>query len=362
MNIKNILIATLASLSSLQSYSMIEPHKGKRTSETNLVSPTPTKKPRTEHQQHTTVETLINGSFTPTNKEPKTDNLPNKKYLEIKDNFFNDQNDQFLNLLNNNTARNFKKHERLRLCLQITKLQLFGLDLLDLVYEDICAPKNKCALNDLKNLKANFPELLESLALSNKICAHLKVLNSNSQFLKLFNVLPDLHFPQAVFTDIPYTKKNIQRPNLDEIIATLINTEQEKVSICCYHLLSDPIKKALIQQQKQGISIEIITDQKQGNKDCHYKTVKELINNKISVLAPQNDKYEQMHHKFFIFKRNISNKPIMATGSYNPTPHGNNSSWDDLTIEQDGRLIAQYLQRFNTAKKRSTPVVIMENK
>jgi phosphatidylserine/phosphatidylglycerophosphate/cardiolipin synthase-like enzyme len=168
--------------------------------------------------------------------------------------------------------------------------------------------------------------------------------------LYAFKFLTGLKFPQALFTPPPY-KDVLNRQNLDEALKALIANEQEKIYVCCFHLTLRSLADSLVNAKNNGISIEVIIDKEQLYGDL--AAIRILQENKISILAPQNAPYEAMHHKFFIFKKNIRNKSLIWTGSYNPTGHGNERSWDDVVILDNPAIAEEYIKRFEEVKNRS---------
>ena len=173
-------------------------------------------------------------------------------------------------------------------------------------------------------------------------------------YLDAFRYIPQFTFPQAFFTPIPYNNRtNDDRPELYKILEALIKNEKEKIYVCCYHFTIKSLAETLVAQKNKGISVEFITNQPEKNKPNDQFLLTNIRENGISVLSPQNDKFEQMHHKFFIFKNNLLDKRLLVIGSYNPTANGNNRSWDDIMILDDPIIIDQYLARFEELKKRS---------
>lgn len=172
-------------------------------------------------------------------------------------------------------------------------------------------------------------------------------------YLHAFLFFSNHLFPQAFFSPNPYKRLSDTRPDLQEIITTLIQSEQEKIYICCYHLSLKSIANSIIQQKNNGVAIEVIVNQFEKERPNTWLVPSELQNIGITTLSPQNDPYEQMHHKFFIFKKNIFGKSILVTGSYNPTAHSNKHSWDDIIILDDQNIINTYIERFEDIKKRS---------
>jgi phosphatidylserine/phosphatidylglycerophosphate/cardiolipin synthase-like enzyme len=158
-------------------------------------------------------------------------------------------------------------------------------------------------------------------------------------------------FPQAHFTPRPYMI-NASRPSLDSILETLIMNEQRGISVCCFHLTLYNIAQHLVDQKRAGVHIEVVTDQKQG-KTAPLQGLNLVVDNGIELMAPKNDLYEMNHHKFFIFISNVLNKPLICTGSYNPTGYSNVNSWDDMNIIDDPEFIQSYRDRFAEIKAAS---------
>ncbi len=181
----------------------------------------------------------------------------------------------------------------------------------------------------------------------------LKRITTIKNCLFAYQSIPQFSFPQAFFTADPYNRPADTRPDLSLIIAGLIKNEKEKIYVCCFHFTLGSLAEALVEQKDKGVSVEIITNQSQGSNPQDKFIITNLQESGIPVLSPQNDKFEQMHHKFFIFQKNLLDKRLLVIGSYNPTKHGNTNSWDDIMILDDPAIIDQYLARFEEVKSRS---------
>ncbi len=181
---------------------------------------------------------------------------------------------------------------------------------------------------------------------------HMQI-TTKKNYLYAFTLLPSFTFPQIFFTPTPYKRLTDTRPLLKDIIIALIKNEQESIYICSYHLSLGSVGQALIEQKNKGVLVQVITNQLEKNSPTQWIVPAELQSQGISVLSPQNDAFEQMHHKFFIFKKNLLGKSILITGSYNPTRHSDTHSWDDIIILDDENIINKYIERFEEIKKRS---------
>jgi phosphatidylserine/phosphatidylglycerophosphate/cardiolipin synthase-like enzyme len=49
-----------------------------------------------------------------------------------------------------------------------------------------------------------------------------------------------------------------------------------------------------------------------------------------------------MHHKFFLFSRNKDDKPVLVTGSYNPTGRAECGNWENVVVTDDREVIIAY--------------------
>lgn len=173
--------------------------------------------------------------------------------------------------------------------------------------------------------------------------------------LYAFKFLKKFTFPQVLFSPRPY--RDDLRPSLDKVLEALIMNEQQKISICCFHLTLYNIADTLVRQKNMvGVTIELVTDQKQGRTNPPLQALKHLVNSDILVFAPRSRNYETNHHKFIIFNCNILNKRLVWHGSYNLTGHANKNSWDDIVILDDADVIDDYLARFEEIKAASQPM------
>lgn len=148
----------------------------------------------------------------------------------------------------------------------------------------------------------------------------------------------------------------------DDIEATLIGlieAEQEAIYAAQYLISSKAIAQALIAAHERGIYIEIVTD-----KFCTRSPVgkaKMLANAGIKILEYEpRDKIKRgfkkdslMHHKFFIFKKTIDNKCVLATGSYNCTVAAAHENQENCIFLEDPKLVSAFTYQFKRLKKRS---------
>ena len=60
-----------------------------------------------------------------------------------------------------------------------------------------------------------------------------------------------------------------------------------------------------------------------------------------------------MHNKITLCEKNINDKPLVITGSFNYTVSANVNNQENIVILDDPKLIKQYKKQFEQLKKRS---------
>lgn len=172
--------------------------------------------------------------------------------------------------------------------------------------------------------------------------------------LQALKLMKKFKFPQVHFNPQPYNTNDPQ-VSLESILETLIMNEQKGISVSCFHLTLYNIAKHLVDQKNEGVHIEVVTNQTQGN-TAPLQGLKHIVDNGIVLMAPKNKTYETNHHKFFIFTSNVLSKPLVWNGSYNATGNSNSNSWEDVTILGDADVIQRFRGRFEQIKAASQPI------
>ena len=169
--------------------------------------------------------------------------------------------------------------------------------------------------------------------------------------LATFLTCNDGHFKKAFFSP---------DDNLENILVNLINQEQEAITIAVFSFTSGVVAHALLKAKERGVHIEIITDSS-CLKDRFNKI--ELLQQKgikILVYKPSGTTLlsDIMHNKFVIFKKNVNNKKILWTGSYNFTKSAQLKNQENVIIIDEEHIIERYIKQFDIIKIR----VIASNK
>lgn len=143
--------------------------------------------------------------------------------------------------------------------------------------------------------------------------------------------------------------------NITQIIVDLIKQEQKSIKIAMYLLTDKSIAEALVQaKQMQNIEIELITCGTTLSSTSNKALF--LQNNDINVYIfhpCKNKKYcePRMHDKFFIFEKNIDDKSILCTGSFNCTKNAQENNKENVIILEDKYFIELFKQEFEDIKQ-----------
>ncbi len=369
MNIRNVFIITLISLSSIQlcgMYPKLAVNTGfnktpstencfqnqKRSAEDTLISPSFEKKQRTESPQRSELclffskETKQGDPLANIASEDKQDTALqlSPHTLTIKKSIYDINPSALGNLLITNEATQLSKEGKEEFHAEAKEHKKRIKDMCIIGYEIT-------SKSDNEEIKAKFSYDSEYNN-AQKISRHLYA----------FKTLPKLTFPQAFFTNAPRYRDAHQNQTPDQALIALIKNEQEKISVCCFSFDLMPIANALVRKKKKdGIFVEVITDSRQGPKKNNLNVINLLRDNDINVLSPQNDNFEMNHHKFTLFKRNLLNKKLLCHGSFNYTDSALQRNWEDMTISDDADMIAQFEQQFENVKNCSSQPKFLEN-
>jgi phosphatidylserine/phosphatidylglycerophosphate/cardiolipin synthase-like enzyme len=123
----------------------------------------------------------------------------------------------------------------------------------------------------------------------------------------------------------------VPRDPATKILTELINAEDISIRGAQFQLTSQCIAEALCNAKKRGVSVQIITD-KSALTSQHQK-ISLLIQEGILVY-PYAKAY-LMHHKFWLFEKNILDKPVIWTGSANTSFSGLECNAEAISIWSD---------------------------
>lgn len=140
--------------------------------------------------------------------------------------------------------------------------------------------------------------------------------------------------------------------NIKQHLIDLITHEKQSIKVSVYTFTDKEIAAALIEAQKRGVAVEVITDgsaskdkfskiaylNQAGIRVCVYEPKEEGLINNI------------MHHKFVLFGKNKDDKPLLWTGSYNFTKSANIKNQENVVVLDDPHIVDQYLKQFERLK------------
>ena len=131
--------------------------------------------------------------------------------------------------------------------------------------------------------------------------------------------------------------------NVKKLLLSLIDNEKNSILLAQFRITDKDIAQALCDAHKRGVRLKCITDY-----SCcvdKYQKLTMLQERKIPIAAYKKS-FSIMHHKFFIFGRNIGNKPLLWTGSANGSRAGTTRNQENVIITNNKRLIDKFRERF----------------
>lgn len=138
--------------------------------------------------------------------------------------------------------------------------------------------------------------------------------------------------------------------NLEEQLCSHIANEQEEICILVYYITDHSIIDALKKAQKRNVKVNIIVDYWWAT---HNRKLLDKNSPDLQIHACKPLKGGVMHNKFVLFKRNIKNKPLIWSGSFNLSKRSQSSNDENIIISNDTDLIHQYQTIFDESKERA---------
>jgi phosphatidylserine/phosphatidylglycerophosphate/cardiolipin synthase-like enzyme len=158
----------------------------------------------------------------------------------------------------------------------------------------------------------------------------------------------------------PYTRCYFT-PNIKDAFLNCIANEQEAVRGAFFRFTLYDAAQAIVKGLKEReITAKLVVD---GNhiSDDFCSPLKLILDNGGKVLQVsqnrfQNNpgKFEIMHHKFMIFRKNIENKKILWTGSWNATGQASGKNCENVMVTDNQEMIAEFEKEMIELKKIST--------
>lgn len=142
--------------------------------------------------------------------------------------------------------------------------------------------------------------------------------------------------------------------DVQKMLLELIGQEREYILVAVFSFTDGAIAQALIDAKKRGVIVEVITDIScTRDKFTKIGFLKEQ-GIKVYVYNPKNVSIlnDIMHHKFVLFGKNIHNKQLLWTGSFNFTKSANVNNQENILILDELSLIERYRKQFALLKEK----------
>jgi mitochondrial cardiolipin hydrolase len=142
--------------------------------------------------------------------------------------------------------------------------------------------------------------------------------------------------------------------DLEDLLIQLINNERLSIKAAVFSFTNGDIAHALINAQRRGIEIEIVTDISCIKDKFNKIEMLKKAGIKIFIYNPRNASIFNniMHNKFVLFGKNIGNKSLLWTGSFNFTKSAKMYNQENIIIVDEMHLIERYRKQFAILKQR----------
>jgi len=147
--------------------------------------------------------------------------------------------------------------------------------------------------------------------------------------------------------------------NIQKVLLYLIESEKKSIRMTAYSFTDMEVAQAIMDAHDRGVAIEIIADP--GCMQDKFGKVPLIKDHEIVVFVynPDHNKNSKksfhssiMHNKFILFGRNVANKSIVWTGSFNWTKSAHRMNQENVVILDDKNLIEKYSKQFELLKER----------
>jgi phosphatidylserine/phosphatidylglycerophosphate/cardiolipin synthase-like enzyme len=158
-----------------------------------------------------------------------------------------------------------------------------------------------------------------------------------------------LHAPEVYFSPCD---------GLRSKLVERIDHERESIKGALYLITDQQVIRALVRAHKRGVKIELILNKG----DDGWSKIKQLKQTGITLFVYKGGQAAILHHKFFIFGRNVHGAKLVWTGSYNPTVKAHTSNYENVLIEEDSRVVTRFEHEFERLKKVTKPCKSLKGK
>ena len=134
--------------------------------------------------------------------------------------------------------------------------------------------------------------------------------------------------------------------HIDDRLIEMIKDEKEEIRTAIYQITSKKIADALIEAQKRGVVVKLVTSRDASSK-AYHKLKEAPIEIKLYQATGSMDR-GLLHHKFIIFKKNKDDKSYVWTGSANFTQTGCHQNRENVVIIEGSDAYVKFLKEFDS--------------
>jgi len=142
--------------------------------------------------------------------------------------------------------------------------------------------------------------------------------------------------------------------NVHTILEYLIVQEKKQILLAIFAFTDKNIALALVDAQKRGVHVEVITDM--SSVYGKYNKLSVLHDGKVDLYVYNPERAKTvvpglMHNKFFLFKENILGKSLVWTGSFNLTVAAGKANRENVLVSEEKLYVDKFTQEFEQLKR-----------
>ncbi len=137
-----------------------------------------------------------------------------------------------------------------------------------------------------------------------------------------------------------------------KVLEYLINNEKERIRVAVFNFTDGGIAQALHRAKRRGVRVEVVVDRLCATD--RFNKIRELRRSGFDVFVYNQRKNRMfpslMHNKFVVFSKNILEKELIWTGSFNFTKSAHVRNQENVVVLDETAMIRKYARRFERLK------------
>ena len=175
-------------------------------------------------------------------------------------------------------------------------------------------------------------------------------------FTPFYGVSPFLEYARTTLLrgNNPVHHALFHNDRIKNVLLGLIEAEKQSITIAIYSLTDADIAQALIEKQRQNVLVRVVMDHALAV-DSSWTKARILVRHGIPVFLfpPNKNASAKMHNKFALFAKNLNDKRLVWTGSYNFSRAASYSNEENVVVLENNLVYQAYMLYFESLKRQA---------